>query len=319
MNIAVRIKAHGNPKMLEVIEMAVREPQAEEIRIRHTAIGVNFIDTYHRTGRYILPDPAIPGVEGVGVVEAVGANVAGIAVGDRIVYAGIAGGYASTRVLPAWRAIPLPPAISDATAAASMLRALTAYMLLNLSYRVEAGTTLLVHAAAGGLGIVLTRWAKQIGATVIGTASTEEKARLAKRNGVDHVIIGRDSDIVGAVSDFTDGRGVDYVIDGVGGAVLRKSLRSVRPFGSVASIGWVAGRVPPFDIEELGAASLAKPSVMAYSADQARYAEGARATVRAMEAGIVSEIGGMVRLRDAADAHRALESGSVTGSLVMTP
>ncbi|POF31032.1 quinone oxidoreductase family protein [Roseibium marinum] len=319
MDIQVRIAAHGGPEVLETMEATRRVPGPGEILLRQFAIGINFIDIYHRSGLYPLPEPRIPGVEGAGIVEAVGPDVEGLRIGDRVVYAGVPGGYTSIRLLPAWRAVRLPLSVPFETAATSMLRGLTANMLLTVSFPVRAGSVLLVHAAAGGLGAMLVRRAKRLGATVIGTASTQEKAAFATAAGADHVIVGRTADVAGEIADFTDGKGVDFVIDGIGGDMLRQSLRCVRPFGTVASIGWVAGPVPPIRIEELGMAALAKPSVMAYSADRGRYREAAQAVIEAIEAGIAVEIGGQFRLAEAAKAHMKLEAGDTTGSLVLLP
>ncbi|MBB4302497.1 NADPH2:quinone reductase [Rhodobium orientis] len=319
MDIEIRMTGRGGPEVLGAIETTPQVPGAGEIRLRQHAIGVSFIDIYHRRGLYPLPEPHVPGVEGAGIVEAVGPGVEDIGIGDRIAYAGVPGGYAATRLLPAWRAVRLSDDIPLEIAATSMLRGLTAHMLLTVTYPVAAGTVLLVHAAAGGLGVMLTRWARHLGATVIGTASTEEKAAFAIANGADHVIVGRSADIVQNISNLTDGKGVDLVIDGIGGEMLQKSLGCVRPFGTVASIGWVAGPVPPIRIEDLGLAALAKPSVMAYSADPNRYADASPAVIAALQAGIVSEIGGTYPLAEAARAHADLEAGRTTGSQVLVP
>lgn len=319
MDIQVRIEAAGGPDVLKVEDAPPQAPGPGEIRLRQHAIGVSFIDVYHRKGLYPLPEPRVPGVEGAGVVEAVGPEVEGIGIGDRVAYAGVPGAYASTRLLPAWRAVRLPKAVPFEVAAGSMLRGLTAHMLLTASFPLGAGSVLLVHAAAGGLGVMLSRWAKHLGATVIGTASTDEKAAVARANGVDHVIVGRSADVVREVTELTDGRLADFAIDGVGGDMLRKSLRCVRAFGGVASIGWVAGPVAPIAIDELGMASLAKPSVMAYSADRTRYPNAVQAVLQAFEAGIVAEIGGTYPLAQAAEAQAVLEAGQTTGSLVLVP
>lgn len=319
MDISIRTRGAGGPEVLEVVPQEPQPPGRGEIRLRQHAVGVNFLDIYHRSGLYPLPAPGIPGVEAAGVVEALGPGVEHLQVGDRVAYAGAPGGYASTRLLPAWRAVRLPEDIGFDIAATSMLRGMTAYMLLTLGYPVGAGSTVLVHAAAGGLGTVLTRWSRHLGATVIGTASNEAKAALAIAHGADHVIVGRDADVVGEVARLTDGSGVDFAIDGIGGDMLRRSLRCVRPFGALASIGWVAGPVPPVEVQELGTVSLAKPSVMAYSADPARYPDAASAVVQAIRAGIVAGIGGRYRLAEAARAHRELEAGATTGSLLLMP
>lgn len=319
MDRQIHITAPGGPEALAATAHTPQEPGPGDIRLRHHAVGVNFIDIYHRRGLYPLPAPHIPGVEGAGIVEAIGDGVTGIQVGDRVVYAGVPGAYAATRLLPAWRAVPLPGEIPFDVAATSMLRGLTAHMLLTVSYPVAPGTVVLVHAAAGGLGVMLTRRAKSLGAIVIGTASTEAKANRARANGADHVVTGRDADLVQAVSDLTQGTGADLVIDGVGADMLEKSLRCARPFGTVANIGWAAGPVPPLRIDALGQVALAKPSVMAYSADRARYPEAAKAVVKAFRAGIVTDIGGRYPLAEAAAAQTELEAGRTTGSLVLLP
>ncbi|WP_065382831.1 quinone oxidoreductase [Hyphomonas sp. ND6WE1B] len=319
MDIRVCMKLPGGPDVLEVIGAVADPPGPGQVRLRHHAIGVSFIDIYHRKGLYPLESPKVPGVEGAGVIEAVGPGVEGLQVGDRAVYAGIPGAYASSRLLPAWRAVPLPSDIPFDIAATSMLRGLTTHMLLTVCHPVRPGSVLLVHAAAGGLGGILTRWAKHLDATVIGTVSSPEKGAIAKANGVDHVIVGRDADIVSETAVLTHGAGVDFVVDGVGGDMLRQSLRCVRPFGDVASIGWVAGPVPPIGIEELGLGTLSKPSVMAYAADSNRYRQAARAVMRALARGVTGEIGGTYRLADAAMAHAELEAGRTTGGLVLLP
>jgi NADPH2:quinone reductase len=266
--------------------------------------------------------PAVLGVEGAGVVEAVGEGVDGLGVGDRVVYAGATGGYAATRLLPAWRAIRLPETIPSRIAAASTLRGLTAHMLLTRTYPVEPGTVLLVHAAAGGLGSILTRWAKHLGASVIGTAGSAAKAEIARTNGADHVIVGREADVIAEVSALTDGRGVDFAIDGVGGAMLRKTLACVRRFGTVASMGQAAGPIPPIAVDEIGpvrALSLARPSVMAYAADRQIYPVAVEALLQAMETGVLAEVGGEYPLREAAKVHADLEAGRTNGSLLLIP
>lgn len=324
MEISVRIKTPGGPESLEVIPFPLQNPGPGEIRIRQQAIGVNFLDIYHRTGLYPLPEPCVPGVEAAGFVEAIGPDLGDsdkgrLNVGDRIAYAGVPGAYASSRLLPAWRAVRLPESIAFETAATSMLRGLTAHMLLTVSYPVGRGSVILIHAAAGGLGVILTRWAKQLGATIIGTVSTQKKAAFARAIGADHVIIGRDADIAKGVSDITNGKGVDFAIDGIGGDMLQKSLKCVCPFGTVASIGWVSGPVPPIRIEELGTASLAKPSVMAYSADRDHYPTAVKAVIGAIAGGIAAGVGGRHGLVDAGNAHAELEAGKVTGSPVLIP
>ncbi|KQZ00753.1 alcohol dehydrogenase [Pseudolabrys sp. Root1462] len=324
MDLMIRMTGPGGADRLEAVPCAPRHPNEGEIRIRHDAIGVNFIDIYFRSGLYPLPAyPAVLGVEGAGIVEAVGSGVAGLTVGDRIAYAGAPiGAYATTRLLPQARALRLPDGISTHLAAASMLRGLTAHMLLKHIYRVGPNTTLLVHAAAGGLGAMLVRWAKHLGATVIGTASSPEKAKMAIAHGADHVIVGRDADIEKEIRARTNGAGVNYAIDGIGGDMLQRTLACVRPFGVVASIGQAAGSIPPLSVEALGprrSISLARPSVMAYSADPVLYKVAAADLFAVMARGIVPEIGAEYPLSQAAQAEADLESGRTTGSLLLIP
>jgi NADPH2:quinone reductase len=322
MDLAVKMVAVGGPDQLKVFESVPQQPGPQEIRLRHEAIGVNFIDIYHRIGLYPLSPPAVLGVEGAGIVEAVGEGVDSLTVGDRVVYAGAQGAYATTRLLPAWRAIRLPETIPSRIAATSIMRGLTTHMLLTRTYPVEQGTVLLVHAAAGGLGSMLTRWAKDLGARVIGTASSAAKAEIARKNDADHVIVGREADVIAEVSALTDGRGVDFAIDGIGGTMLRKTLACVRRFGTVASVGQAAGPIPPIAVDEIGpvrALSLARPSVMAYAADRQIYPAAVEATLRAIENGIRIEIGGEYTLAEAAKAQADLEAGHTVGSLLLIP
>jgi len=323
MDLLIRMTGPGGADRLEAVPCAPQHPNEGEIRIRHDAIGVNFIDIYFRSGLYPLPAyPAVLGVEGAGIVEAVGSDVAGLTVGDRIAYAGAPiGAYATTRLLPQARALRLPDGISTHLAAASMLRGLTAHMLLKHIYRVGPDTTLLVHAAAGGLGAMLVRWAKHLGATVIGTAGSPEKAKMVA-HGADHVIVGRDADIEKEIRTRTNGAGVNYAIDGIGGDMLQRTLACVRPFGVVASIGQAAGSIPPLSVEALGprrSISLARPSVMAYSADPVLYKVAAADLFAVMARGIVPEIGAEYPLSQAAQAEADLESGRTTGSLLLIP
>lgn len=324
MDQAVRLMGIGGVDQLEALPQEPGGPSPGEIRIRQDAIGVNFIDIYHRMGLYPLPAlPAILGVEGAGVVEEVGAGVTAVSPGDRVAYAGPpVGAYASTRLLPAARAVRLPDDIASPLAAASLMRGMTAHMLLTRTYPVGEGTTLLVHAAAGGLGLMLVRWARHLGARVIGTVGSEEKAAVAREAGADHLVIGRQADIVGAVAELTSGRGVDVAYDGIGGDMLRKTLACVRSFGTVASIGQAGGPIPPLDVGEIGprrALSLARPSVMAYSADPATYPVAAEAVLQAMRRGIVGTIGGTYPLAEAARAQADLEAGRSSGSLLLIP
>lgn len=322
MDIAIRLQSPGGIEQLEMIEWSVQAPGPGEIRLRHTAIGVNFLDIYHRTGVYPLSAPAILGVEGAGVVEALGEGVTGLSIGQKVAYAGQVGGYASTRLLPAWRAVALPDKVPPALAAASMLRGMTASMLLTRTFPVGPGTRLLIHAAAGGLGTILTRWAKSMGAEVIGTTSTQDKAQMARASGADHIIVGRDSDIVTEVARLTGGVGVDFAIDGIGGTTLAKTLGCVRRFGLVASIGQAAGPIPSVAVEALGpvrSLSLARPSVMAYATEKASYAAGMAAVIAMLAAGGFAEIGPEYALANAGQAQTSLETGQTLGSIILRP
>ena len=319
----IRLKAPGGAEQLELAQIELPPPAAGEIRLRQTAIGVNFIDIYQRLGLYALPDAKIPGVEAVGVVSAVGADVNGLNVGDRIAYAGApVGAYASERNLPAWRAVKLPGSLSDEVVASSFVKGITAHMLLNRTYPVVSGTVLLVHSAAGGLGQLLTRWASHLGATVIGTVGSEAKADIALQAGARHVIVGRGADFARIVGELTETRGVDVAYDGVGGTTLLKTLACVRPFGVVASIGQAAGPIPPVDVGDLGprrSLSLARPSVMAYLNETEAYHLAAKAVLAGIENGVLTVAGRSYPLSEAARAHADLEAGVTSGALYLKP
>jgi NADPH2:quinone reductase len=323
MTRVVRVRSPGGIEQFEIAEIELPAPAADEVRIRQTAIGVNFVDIYQRTGLYPMPPANIPGIEGVGVVAAVGATVTSVRLGDRIAYAGApVGAYAAERNLPAWRAIRLPNALSDEAVASSFVKGITAHMLLDRVYPVVSGTTLLVHSAAGGLGQLLTRWATHRGATVIGTVGSEAKAAIARQAGAAHIIVGRAADFAQAVADFTSKRGVDVAYDGVGGATLAKTLACVRPFGVVASIGQAAGPIPRLDVGDLGprrSLSLARPSVMAYMNEAAAYRAATEAVLEAIESGILRVSGRAYPLSEAARAHADLEAGATSGALYLRP
>ncbi len=319
----VRVRTPGGAEQLEVAEIELPPPAAGEIRIRQTAIGVNFVDVYQRSGLYPMPPANIPGVEGVGVVAAVGADVTSLAVGDRIAYAGApVGAYAVERNLPAWRGIRLPSTLSDARVASVFVKGITAHMLLHRVYAVGPGTVMLAHSAAGGLGQLLTRWAVHRGATVIGTVGSEAKAAIAREAGAQHVIVGREADFAAEVAELTDKRGVDVAYDGVGGTTLSKTLGCVRPFGVVASIGQSGGPIPPIEVGDLGprrSLSLARPSVMAYLNEMQAYRSAADAVLAAIDSGVLKVAGQSYPLSEAARAHADLEAGRTTGALYLKP
>jgi NADPH2:quinone reductase len=321
---AIRVHAPGGPEVLSWEEVSVGEPGPGEARVRHTAVGLNFVDTYHRTGLYKLPLPFTPGQEAAGVVEALGPGVAELGVGDRVAYGtGPVGAYSQVRVMDAARLVRLPPQIDDRTAAAMMLKGLTAQYLLRQTTQVVRGDTIVFHAAAGGVGLIACQWAKHLGATVIGTAGSEEKARLARAHGCDHVIIYGKEDVAGRVRELTGGRGVRVVYDGVGKDTFAASLDCLSPRGLLVSFGQSSGAVPPFDILTLtgkGSLFLTRPTLANYA--------GTKESLRAAAAELFEVVGsGAVRiqvpqsfpLEEAAAAHAALAARKTTGSTVLVP
>jgi NADPH2:quinone reductase len=323
MALVARVKKPGGVDQFELVELALPAPGPGEILLRHTAIGVNFIDIYQRSGLYPLPPAAVPGVEGAGVVAATGPGVNSPKAGDRVAYAGApVGAYASERLLPAWRAVPIPDLLADAVAAVSLSRGLTAHMLMNRIYPVASGTAVLVHAAAGGLGTLLGQWGKRRGAVMIGTVGSQDKAAVARTAGFNLVIVGRDTDFVTTVLELTGGRGVDVAYDGIGGDTLAKTCACVRLFGTVASIGQAGGPIPPLSVEELGprrSLFLARPSVMAYMNERGTYEAAAREVLAAVSQGLAPLLGRAYPLAEAATAHADLEAGHSTGCLYLVP
>lgn len=319
---AVRIHENGGPEVLTWEEITVGEPAAGEVRIQHTAIGLNFIDTYQRSGLYQLPLPAILGQEGAGVVEAVGPNVTTLKIGDRVAYVGILGGYAESRIVPAERTIKLPADISDQQAAAMMLRGLTVQAFLQQTYAVQAGDTILVHAAAGGVGLMMCQWAQHLGATVIGTVSTEEKAALAHANGCTYPLIYGKEDIVARTRDITHGTGVPVVYDSVGKDTFMASIHCLQTRGLMVSFGQSSGAVPPFDISILSKESLylTRASIFSYIKTRSELEAGAHDLFEVVRSGAVTiAINQSFPLRAAADAHRTLEDRKTTGSTILIP
>lgn len=322
MVAAVRIHSHGGPDVLRYEDVAVLEPAAGEARIRQSWAGINFVDIYHRTGLYPLPSlPTCLGVEATGVVEAIGDGVTNLAVGQRVAWAGApAGGYAQARCISADRLIALPDDIDERTAAAVMLRGITAHMLLRRVWPVSCGDVLLIHAAAGGLGQILTRWAKRLGAEVIGVVGGERKAELARAAGADAVIDRHTADFVTEVGRLTGGRGVDVAYDGVGGQTLVRTLDCVRPFGLIASLGQASGTLPDIPLRDIGprrSLTIARPSGFAYMADQTSYHAAVAEVFDLVRSGLPANIGQTFSLETAADGHRALEHGETVGSLLL--
>ncbi|MFM0341414.1 quinone oxidoreductase family protein [Paraburkholderia fungorum] len=323
MSHAIRIHEIGGPEQLVWNEISVGNPGPGQARLRQTAVGVNFIDIYHRTGLYKLPLPLIPGREGAGVVEAVGPDVTSLKPGDRVAYGGTQGSYAEVRLVPAGRLVKLPDGISDELGAAMMHKGMTAQFLCRQTYRVGKGDTILVHTAAGGVGLVLCQWARHLGATVIGTVSTEEKAKLVKAHGCDYPLIHGRDDFVKAVKEITGGVGVPVVYDSIGQNTFMNSLDCLKPRGLMVLYGQSSGAVPPFDIgilDKKGSLSLTRPNLNDYMATRAHVEEMAQDVFDVVRSGVVKvNINHRFPLKDAAEAHRTLESRKTTGSLVLLP
>ena len=321
---AIRIHTTGGPEALRYDEVAVGDPGPGEARVRHTAIGVNFIDTYHRSGLYKLPLPSGIGSEGAGIVEAVGTGVDWVKPDDRVAYcAGPVGAYATHRVMPADRLIKLPDGIDDRTAATIMLKGLTVQYLFRQTKKLERGDTILFHAAAGGVGLIACQWARALGVTMIGTVGSEEKAALAKENGCAHTIVYSRENFVERVKALTGGKGVPVVYDAVGKDTFPASLDCLQPRGLFVSFGNSSGPVPPFDmmlLSQKGSLYATRPTLYTYSATRANLVAMASELFELVLAGkIKSTPRQTFPLKDAAAAHRALESRGTTGSTVLVP
>lgn len=324
MSHAIRFHQTGGPEVLrwEAVEPAA--PAAGEARVRHHAVGLNYIDTYHRSGLYPVALPSGIGLEGAGVVEAVGEGVTEVAVGDRVAYAGgPLGAYAEVRNIPADRLVKLPDAIAFEQGAAMMLQGLTAQYLLRRTYRVQAGDTILIHAAAGGVGTLVCQWAKALGATVIGTVGSDEKAAVARAHGCDHPIVYTRENFAGRVREITGGEGVPVVYDSIGKDTFMDSLSCLRPLGMLVLFGAASGPVPPFDcglLAKMGSLFLTRPTLFTYSAKRADLLAMAGDLFEVVAAGKVKiEINQRYALADAAQAHRDLEARRTTGSTILLP
>ncbi len=319
---AIRIHETGGPDVMKWEEYDPGSPGEGEVLLRHEAVGLNFIDVYHRSGLYPLPRfPAILGMEGAGIAESVGSGVSDIAVGDRVAYAGIpAGAYAEKRLIPAHRLVKIPESVSSAQAASMMLQGMTARYLLHDCYPVKAGDRILIHAAAGGVGLIACQWAKYLGAEVIGTVGSPEKAELAKMNGCDYPILYNEEDFVSRVREISDGKGVDAVYDSVGQTTFMKSLDCLRPMGMMVSFGQSSGSVPPFDLGILsakGSLFLTRPSLMTYTAKREDLLVHAADLFDVVGKGAVKiQVRQTYPLADAAQAHRDLEMRKTSGSSV---
>jgi NADPH2:quinone reductase len=320
---AIRIERTGGPEVLRWVDVDVGAPGPGEVRLRQTAVGVDFVDVYHRTGLYPLPLPSGLGVEAVGVVEELGPGVDGLRPGDRVAYLSGPGAYATARNVPADRLVLLPASLDDRRAAGAWVKGLTAAALVLRTYPVRAGERALVHAAAGGVGTILCQWLRALGAEPIGVVSTEEKAAVARAHGCAHVVVSPQEDFVARVRDLTGGRGVDVVYDSVGRATFEGSLDCLRPLGMMVSYGNASGPVPPVDVGLLGRKGslfLTRPSIFTYAAARADLVRYAGALLDVIASGAVRvEVSRTWPLAEAAQAHRALESRGTTGSLVLLP
>jgi len=320
---AIRIHKTGGPDVMQWDDVEVGKPGPGQVRIKSTAVGLNYIDTYHRSGLYPLPLPAGIGMEGAGVVTELGEGVTGLKVGDRVAYGSILGAYAEERVVPADKLVKLTDGVSDKVAAAIMLKGMTAEYLLLRTFKVKPGDTILWHAAAGGVGLIACQWAKHLGATVIGTVGSDEKAALAKAHGCDHVINYSKENFVERVKEITKGAGVPVVYDSVGKSTWPASLDCLQPLGMMVSFGNASGPIPPVEAGMLsakGSLFFTRPTLMTYTARRDWLEASAAALFDVVAKGIVKiEINQTYALKDAVQAHIDLEGRKTTGSTVMLP
>ncbi len=322
---AIRIHETGGPDVLKWEDVEVGSPSPGEVKLRQTAVGLNFIDVYHRTGLYPLGDlPAVIGLEGAGVVQETGEGVEEVQKGDRVAYAGLPmGAYAEERLIPAHRLVRLPDSISDEFAAAMMLQGMTTQYLLRRCYSLKGGEIALIHAAAGGVGLMACQWAKHLGATVIGTVGSEEKGELARNHGCDFPILYRDKEFVTAVNEITNGRGVDVVYDSVGSDTFIKSMDCLRPMGTLVSFGQSSGPVREFNpglLAAKGSLYLTRPSLMDYTKSREDLMVTAGELFGVVEKGVVRiEVNQTYPLSEAGRAHEELEGRRTTGSTVLIP
>jgi NADPH:quinone reductase len=321
---AIRIHEYGGPDVLQYGEVELAEPGEGEARVRHTAIGLNFIDTYHRIGLYPMDLPAGLGSEAAGVVEAVGAGVTGVKPGDRVVYTGRpADAYSECRNFSAWQLVPIPAGISDEQAAAVFLKGLTAWYLLRRSYKVQNGDAILLYAAAGGVGSLASQWAKALGATVIGIVSTSEKAEMARANGCEHIIMADNPDVAGAVRELTGGEGVAAVYDSIGKDTFMTSLDCLRPHGVMVTFGNATGpvdAVAPAELAKRHSLFLTRPILFDFIGTREELQSAAEELFSIVKTGQVKiTINQRYALRDAMQAHIDLESRKTTGSTILVP
>jgi NADPH:quinone reductase len=320
---AIRFAKTGGPEVLEWQPVDVGKPGPGQVRLKHTAVGLNYIDTYQRSGLYPMPMPSGLGSEAAGVIEEVGPEVSGLKPGDRVAYAGgPLGAYSEGRVMPADRLVPIPDGITDSQAAAMMLKGMTAWYLVRRTHPVKRGETILIHAAAGGVGLIVCQWAKHLGATVIGTVGDDEKAALAKRHGCDHPINYRREDFVARVAEITSGKKLPVVYDSVGKDTFYKSLDCIAPLGLMASFGQSSGAIGAVDIGILagkGSLFLTRPTLNTYTATRKDLLTAAKELFEVVLSGAVKiQVNQTYPLRNAAQAHRDLQDRKTTGSTVFT-
>lgn len=320
---AIQVSQPGPPDAMQLVDVPTPEPKANEGLVKIEAIGVNFIDVYHREGRYKLPIPFTPGSEMAGTVTEVGADVKDFKPGERVAQTGVVGSYAEYQCVPADRLVKLPDHLDFRTAAAAMLQGGTMHYLMRSSYPLKAGETALVHAAAGGMGLLLTQFGKKIGARIIGTAGSDEKVKMAKDNGADEVINYSTQDFVAEVKRITGGKGVDVVYDGVGKSTFEGSLNCLRPRGYMVLFGGASGAVPPFDpltLTQKGSLFLTRPSLTHYTLTREEYVGRMTDVLNMIAAGDLKiHIGQTYKLADAAQAHRDLEARKTTGKTILLP
>jgi NADPH2:quinone reductase len=320
---AVRYHKQGGPEVLQLDEITVGDPGAGQVRVRHKAIGVNFVDTYQRSGLYPMQLPGIAGNEGSGVVEAVGQGVTQVKAGDRITYTGLPGSYTEVRLVPAERVVKLPEGVSEEMAASMTLKGMTVQYLIHRTYAVKSGETILWHAAAGGVGLIAGQWLKALGVNAIGTVGSEEKAELARAHGWTHVINYNKENFVEKVKSLTGGKGVPVVYDSVGKTTWEGSLDCLRPRGLMVSFGNASGPVPPVNLGILsakGSLYVTRPTLATYIATRPELEETARSLFEVVKSGKVKiETTKRYKLAEAAQAHRDLEGRKTTGSIVLVP
>ncbi len=321
---AIRVHQPGGPEVMQWEEVTVGDPGPGQARVRHTAVGLNYIDTYHRSGLYKLPMPTGLGSEGAGIVEAVGAGVTDVKAGDRVAYSGGApGAYAELRVMPVDRLVKLPDGVAERTAATLMLKGLTVQYLFRQTYPLKSGETILFHAAAGGVGLIACQWARALGVTMIGTVGSDEKAAIAKAHGCTHTIVYTRENFVERVKELTGGKGVPVVYDGVGKAMFPASLDCLVPRGLYVNFGNASGPVPPFDMLMLsakGSLYVTRPTLVTFTSTRPALLAMADEMFGLVKAGkIVNEARQTYALKDAAQAHRDLEARKTTGSTLLLP